>query len=104
MIDRKLSLDTNTDNCKLINLDTGEEVTDFGANRKGTLQIWDDACDEVAEALGDCSDEYNLDWIVGDCFARAAYIDENGTQHGLSMYVRVVDDVKFWESVELHTL
>lgn len=104
MIARNISIDANTENCKLINLDTGEEVTDFGANRKGVLRTWYDACDEVAEALGDYADEHNIDWIVGDCYACAAYIDESGTQHGLRMYVKVVDDVEFWESAERHAL
>lgn len=88
----------------LRDLYTFEEVEDFGAGRVGTLATLDDVRREIADALGEYADGFDIDAIVADCYAFAAYVDDDGTQYDKAFFVQVVDSCDFWESVERHDI
>ncbi len=89
---------------KLRDLHTFEEVEDLSTGRIGTLTDLDDVRREIADALGDDADDFGVDAIAADCYALAAYVDDDGTQHGRAFFVQIVDVCDFWESAERHSI
>ena len=88
----------------LRDLYTFEEVDDFEAGRIGTLTDLDDVRREIADALGEHADKFDVDAIAADCYTLAAFVDDDGTQYGEAFFVQVVDTCDFWESAELHCI
>lgn len=88
----------------LRDLYTFEEVEDLGADRVGTLTDLDDVRREIANALGEHADEFDVDAIAADCYALAAYVDDDGTQYDNAFFVQVVDACDFWDSAERHCI
>lgn len=88
----------------LRDLCTFEEVEDLGANRIGTLTTLDDVRREIADALGEYADDFDIDAIAADCYAFAAYVDDDGTQYSDAFFVQVVDSCDFWEIVKRHDI
>lgn len=93
---------------KLRALDNFEEVYNVGKNREsrkgGSLTTWNDVMNEISDALGEYADDFDIDGIAAECYTLAAYIADDGTQLGNAMYVQLVDDLEFWESVKRHAL
>ena len=89
---------------KLRDLYTFEEVEDPSTGRIGTLTDLDDVRRVIADALGDDADDFDVDAIAADCYALAAYVDDDGTQHDSAFFVQVVGSCDFWESAERHSI
>lgn len=88
----------------LRDLYTLEEVEDLGAGRIGTLATLDDVRHEIADALGDHADDFDIDAIAADCYTPAAYVDDDGTRYSDAFFVQVVDSCDFLESVKRHDI
>lgn len=93
---------------KLRAVDNFEEVYDIGENREsrkgGSLTTLNDVLNEIADALGEYADDFDIDGIAAECYTLAAYIADDGTQLGNAKFVQFVDDLEFWESVKRHAL
>lgn len=88
----------------LRDLYTFEEVDDFRAGRIGALTTIDDVRREIADALGEHADDFDVDAIAADCYTLAAFVDDDGTQYGDAFFAQVVDARGFWESAESHDI
>lgn len=93
---------------RLRSLDTLEEVNEYGKNRESrkgdSLTTWDDVLNEIADALGEYADDFDIEGIAADCYTLAAYIADDGVQLGNAKFVQIVNEYEFWKSVERHAL
>lgn len=58
---------------------------------------------EIAPALGDFVDDYDIDAIASDAFEYVVDLDEDGVQHGNGYFIER-EGVDFWAIAQKHDI